>query len=85
MIKIIIDTELIGCERCGVVLKNIFLQNGSMDYKVHEEQDKYLTDNKSYIISNYADLEQEDEEYRKYCPICNSVRTFKPIIINEDD
>lgn len=74
--------ELMSCSKCGIVfnvedLKEVFAEMGFLDLSKEELSEKEI------IYWNWVDLEQTEEEYYKFCPICNSWEYHKKIKIEE--
>lgn len=85
-------TELIYCQSCGTIQKNIF--SAQFRYGNYTEFNtfnsdakklmEYLEKKRQVIIWNWSDLEQTEEEYMKFCPICNKGTYYKKVEITLD-
>lgn len=79
--------NLISCDECGMVLdKKPLFQKYRYEAKKFENyqdldmtENDYLIKNKKILLSFWADIEQTETSYLKYCPICNDVRYFKEV------
>jgi len=77
-----VNDDIISCNKCGIVF-NIedwvvtLAQFGF--YKLEEEK----LSRKDVIYWNWMDLEQTEEEYYKFCPVCNSWEYHKKIKFKE--
>lgn len=85
-------TNLISCDSCGLVFKNIFNsiwrhQSVSPIRKFENDVDKifeYLMKHQNDIIWYWSDLEQTTESYMKYCPMCKAGTYFSKIKIEDE-
>lgn len=85
-------TDLISCNSCGLVLKNIF--NHSWRYQSespirefendYEKIFEYLKSHKNDIFWYWSDLEQTTEAFMKYCPVCKAGEYFSKLKIEDE-
>ena len=84
--------ELISCNKCGTVLRNIFspvyrYQSKSLISDIQDNNQEVLdilSENKDTIIWYWDDLEQTKEAYMKYCPVCKEGTYFSKVNIELD-
>ncbi len=75
------ENYIMGCNKCGVVFNLEDWVITLAQFGFHELEEKEL-DRKDVVYWNWVDLEQTDEEYYKFCPICNSWEYHKKIKLN---
>ena len=85
-------TDLISCDSCGVVLKNIFnsmYRHQSVSPIREFENDskkvfEYLMKHQNDIFWYWSDLEQTTESFMKYCPACKAGKYFSKVPMEDE-
>lgn len=74
--------KLIYCLNCGMVINtNPFILTFEHNLsRMKEEQPKQDINLKEEIFYNLIDIEQSEEEYLKFCPICNKWEFHREVL-----